>query len=1796
MSAPASRPVHPCVLEHFQIRGAEFSCWARIRTMGRQRREKKKLITACSNSLAIYELRDQSTVLDLVHRFDGLYGSIVSLNVIHGNLEQDEDDALLLGFAGHPRLAVVTVQQEDASIVDGFRGCSQGWILQAQVLLDLTPAISELAVGAVTPLEQDIMVSVNQKSHTQATFGVVLGGGVGVAVAHIERHGTSWHAEEPYLIPLSTLENPYQKHGDNSNTISASAAATAALGSTAVATGFGDILDIAQIECYLEPVLLLLHTGPGGKTFEGRLVHAPPHYLTALSVSIHHARTAILWTQVVPNDSFRIDSYAGSKNHPNDTIVVVGVNTLSFITAAGTWTQCLAVNGWATSGCPPIDPTPNPGIPLAISLDGSRLCWVAPDVAILSLRHGELYVLQKHRDQSELWSLWPTGQTLGGMGEIANLGAIPMQEVEEVDPNSKNFLSWSEMEKGEKNLAMGLLFAGSRLGNSLLFGFVLETVTMAWDTVAKLKKVGTIKEEENNVNDITLLEVNHINDETDDILRIEEEALYAPADATNNGPHIVPPLSDEETSLPSQKKRARREEVSVRCAMLRVLKPLDVLVNLGPLGPSCEGPVSKPPPYLVEAEQQRAMSLGVLPQPVFGASAHIFPCGYGSSGGIALVTVPGRDDRVILAEGDCLNATCIFSLPSFDMILVGMVTKNDWGIVDSIKAIKLIEHMQEEGDKNKKTEHELSELDLEDWCPGACELFQSETKLLSAGEFPGGNDVIFVIQKEDAGVLLIVASRDDNNKISRPKVLSLPGDNSGSQLVSLSHQVAHSRIYVSFCCLWSNGNASLVSVSRDGKIDVSVFQTIPIDENIDSLDLDGENDDHEAREFQAFYTSSNIVAADVFKAPLNMFPGLETPSEVDVNVHSVDGPLNGPGLPVDTKIDPSQTVHAIDWSKTTVKTLRDELHKRGLRVAGKKADLVAAMEESDRCQMTSERSNSQQVELLPTEAPKDAESDAPITIRPTVSAWSTLDFDDDDKELYATNKETKKTRSGVSSTKSGMCIERSRDEGLFVAICRQSGVLEIYNASNGTNDLRLCWKTPSASLGIPVMKHEHASKSTIRRPRSHKVAVKEMCFFSCGSTYPVDNDEPSTQIIYFAIETSKGDLLLYELDERLPFAVPIFRRVPLRTVSRPSKEQSRHKAKLTRKGALGKTDTRFFRYNQLHRFSGLSAQDGLFVAGPRPLWFVLERGQLASLHHRTRHAAPAGGKDQSVCGICFGVKGGYITIHERVGRVGSQRMTLFRGLSPVFDTNSILPGSGLCVEKISFGVTVRRIQFIEDESSSSGEHPLYAVLVSRELEIDQSELNTDGLTDEERKRIEAEKEAVKIQRQVEADLGGFDLESEWVEEIERENIFKIDMGLGGAPPVHKSIFSLWIVDAANKWNVVDSFEFEEHERLIDLQVMSLTEFKEEPASSTAPSADEAGPKSLFIAMGTGYVGVNGEDVTTKGRLLLLSIRRPDESLSTGAPVAELSLVCEKNIFHGPVTSLSCLSSEGRNRLVVGAGSDVNIEQWGSNGRLTQVGFFRATMHISDITHFKNFLLLSDACDSLHFLVWRESDKSLTLLAKDYDPISVYAAGIMTRGAVLTFLCHDDRQNLQFFQYAPGEAAARGGNKLVCRADFHLGSQTTAFQTYFCRPSLIAHTATLSSTIAALKQQEPLFGRQDDDQRLGAYFGTTDGGLGSTVPLSEPNYWRLMALQSVMANALQDDCSLSQRAWRLYRRTPRRGGCRYSDRKKSVIDGGLVLKYADLASPEQEDLASAIGSSVDLILDNLLEAQCGGSIL
>ena len=523
-----------------------------------------------------------------------------------------------------------------------------------------------------------------------------------------------------------------------------------------------------------------------------------------------------------------------------------------------------------------------------------------------------------------------------------------------------------------------------------------------------------------------------------------------------------------------------------------------------------------------------------------------------------------------------------------------------------------------------------------------------------------------------------------------------------------------------------------------------------------------------------------------------------------------------------------------------------------------------------------------------------------------------------------------------------------------------------------------------------------------------------MRFFFAGPTQVLSSVSPFRPFC-LALHTVKGDFHLYSLVSHSCDSQQVgFSRVALSVATRPSSEVGRHRAKLLRRGMLftessvksEKDQTSLFCYNSLNRFNDISGRSGLFSATARPFWVLADRGMPLVLQHRMRHLAA--GSPNPIKAFCANLwHNSFLTVHERIGRVGSQRLTIFNGLSSISSPNVFLPGGGNCVTKIPLGVTVRRITFIEDTSVSSLANPLFLMVISRDFDAAQSHLNDDGLTPEERKKLRAEKDAEKTRRQVEADLAGVDhIEQEWVEEIERDDYFEVKIHLGGAPPIPKSTFEVWLVNG-NGWQILDRYELENYNKALTLLIAPLTEVADE-SKSTHNDAVKSNPTTF--AVGIGYVDQDGEDVTSKGKVILFEVHTSSLSggYEDGTPILGLSgsinVVYEKEMLMGPVTSLSCLTCNNTTRLVVGAGAEVTIEQWNGE-KLTQVGFFHAQMHVLDVKIFRNFFLLSDAYDSLYFLVWRESDKSLTLLAKDYEPTTVYCTGLLSRGASLAFVCH-----------------------------------------------------------------------------------------------------------------------------------------------------------------------------------------------
>jgi hypothetical protein len=86
--------------------------------------------------------------------------------------------------------------------------------------------------------------------------------------------------------------------------------------------------------------------------------------------------------------------------------------------------------------------------------------------------------------------------------------------------------------------------------------------------------------------------------------------------------------------------------------------------------------------------------------------------------------------------------------------------------------------------------------------------------------------------------------------------------------------------------------------------------------------------------------------------------------------------------------------------------------------------------------------------------------------------------------------------------------------------------------------------------------------------------------------------------------------------------------------------------------------------------------------------------------------------------------------------------------------------------------------------------------------------------------------------------------------------------------------------------------------------------------------------------------------------------------------------------------------------------------------LEQIAFFFAQFYISTLSIMKDYILVGDAFQSVQFVVWREEDRSLTLLAKDYDRSACVAANYVLDGETLAFVVSDDEANMQLMRFNP----------------------------------------------------------------------------------------------------------------------------------------------------------------------------------
>ncbi|CAN6242631.1 unnamed protein product [Urochloa humidicola] len=314
----------------------------------------------------------------------------------------------------------------------------------------------------------------------------------------------------------------------------------------------------------------------------------------------------------------------------------------------------------------------------------------------------------------------------------------------------------------------------------------------------------------------------------------------------------------------------------------------------------------------------------------------------------------------------------------------------------------------------------------------------------------------------------------------------------------------------------------------------------------------------------------------------------------------------------------------------------------------------------------------------------------------------------------------------------------------------------------------------------------------------------------------------------------------------------------------------------------------------------------------------------------------------------------------------------------------------------------------------------------------------------------------------------------------------------------------------------------------------------------------------LMVIGTAYV--QGEDVAARGRVLLFSFSKSENSQNL---VTEVYSKESK----GAVSAVASLQGH----LLIASGPKITLNKW-TGSELTAVAFYDAPLHVVSLNIVKNFVLFGDIHKSIYFLSWKEQGSQLSLLAKDFGSLDSFATEFLIDGSTLSLVVSDSDKNVQIFYYAPKMVESWKGQKLLSRAEFHVGAHVSKF----LRLQMLPTQGLVS----------------EKTNRFALVFGTLDGGIGCIAPVDELTFRRLQSLQRKLVDAVSHVCGLNPKSFRHFNSN----GKAHRPGPDNIIDFELLSHFEMLSLEEQLDIAQQIGTTRSQILSNFSDFSLGTSFL
>ncbi|KAK3835815.1 MAG: CPSF A subunit region-domain-containing protein [Linnemannia elongata] len=343
------------------------------------------------------------------------------------------------------------------------------------------------------------------------------------------------------------------------------------------------------------------------------------------------------------------------------------------------------------------------------------------------------------------------------------------------------------------------------------------------------------------------------------------------------------------------------------------------------------------------------------------------------------------------------------------------------------------------------------------------------------------------------------------------------------------------------------------------------------------------------------------------------------------------------------------------------------------------------------------------------------------------------------------------------------------------------------------------------------------------------------------------------------------------------------------------------------------------------------------------------------------------------------------------------------------------------------------------------------------------------------------------------------------------------------------------------WETVDRYQLQEYEIVTSMETVSLE------------STQDASGRKKFMAVGTSFI--KGEDSTMRGTIYIFDIIDVVPEPDNPQTDHKLKLLYSEEV-KGSVTAMAALSGY----LLTCVGTKVLVRSFEDNETLTGIAFIDVQIYVTSVKVVKNTIMLADAYKSVWFVGFQDEPTKLVMLGKDYNPMEAMNVSYLIENQTLNIVVADSEKNIRLLQYAPFHVQSFSGQKLICRGDYHVGSQ---IETTLSVPKIV------------------LSGSDEGISHL-TICGTLDGSLCMITPIPEKTSKRLALLSSQIVNGVQHPAGLNPRAFRLLQSKDRLN----SNPVKGILDGDLLFEFVNLPANRQKEMTKQIGSGVDRVMDDL----------